>query len=522
MPGYESGRPAASQAASQGGTPATGTSSYGSAASGATGKGPVRGYPPVPGQPPPMYPPGQFAAWNRQPGGPRKPSDPGQQPGRSAAERDLPGPRSDPGYSVLAISDPAADVTSTQTWQAVDDGRSTGTWTIPARPDSPLDSPEIAPGPRGPGRSRNGTSLDGPSYAEEANNWPTADRASATGPMPRRVPTGRERSSGPSPVTGDAFARAEPGAASRPPVTGAAAAAAGTARAGAGAAAAAAGTAPAAADAALRPDTSGPAGTARRAARGHSGAHTSPQTAQRPSRKRPANVKVAVSAALLLVLAAAGALAYVVLHHAAKPTPTTLPPKVLTSTPPPQPSPTLGVYGHIGSRTSDPQPLTIGQLYPASFSVGHSAVIRTVSRQSRHCGSALVGSSIQSAFTSAGCSQVVRATYLGASLKMMGTIGVFNLKTGQAAKKAARSAGAVNFVAQLRSHKGLTSKIGKGTGIEEAAAKGHYLILIWAEFTNLRKPKNAYQREQLVRFITQLRDNTANVSLATRMATGTP
>jgi hypothetical protein len=105
---------------------------------------------------------------------------------------------------------------------------------------------------------------------------------------------------------------------------------------------------------------------------------------------------------------------------------------------------------------------------------------------------------------------------------MMGTIGVFNLKTGQAASKAARSAGAVNFVAQLRSHKGLTSKIGKGTGIEEAAAKGHYLILIWAEFTNLRKPKNAYQREQLVRFMTQLLHNTANVSLATRMATGTP
>src|SRR5215470_13640121 len=38
---------------------------YGSTAGGAVGKGPVRGYPPVPGQTPPMYPPGQFAAWNR-------------------------------------------------------------------------------------------------------------------------------------------------------------------------------------------------------------------------------------------------------------------------------------------------------------------------------------------------------------------------------------------------------------------------------------------------------------------------
>ena len=134
----------------------------------------------------------------------------------------------------------------------------------------------------------------------------------------------------------------------------------------------------------------------------------------------------------------------------------------------------------------------------------------------------MIGSGLQSAISAASCSQVVRATYLGASLKMMGTIGVFNLKTGQAAKKAESSAGAVNFVAQLRAHKGLTSKIGKGTGIEEAAAKGHYLILIWAEFTDLRKPKNTYQRTQLVRFMTQMLDKTANVSLANRMATGTP
>ena len=116
---------------------------------------------------------------------------------------------------------------------------------------------------------------------------------------------------------------------------------------------------------------------------------------------------------------------------------------------------------------------------------------------------------------------MVRATYLGATLKMMGTIGVFNLKTGPAAKKAASSAGAVNFVAQLRAHKGPTSKIGKGTGIEEAAAKGHYLILIWAEFTDLRKPKNNNQRSELVRFMRQMLDKTANVSLANRMATGT-
>ncbi len=242
---------------------------------------------------------------------------------------------------------------------------------------------------------------------------------------------------------------------------------------------------------------------------------------QRARRKRPANVKVAVSAALLLVLAAASALTYVVLHHTAK-SGQAAPPKPAKTTTAPQPSPTLGVFGHIGSRSADPQPLTVTQLFPASFTIGLDAVSRAVSRESSHCSAAIVGSGLQAAISKAGCSQVVRATYLATSLKMMGTIGVFNLKTGPAAKKAASSAGAVNFVSQLRSHKGLASKIGKGTGIEEAAAKGHYLILIWAEFTDLRKPKNTYQRTQLVRFMTQVLDKTANISLANRMATGTP
>ena len=300
----------------------------------------------------------------------------------------------------------------------------------------------------------------------------------------------------------------------------------GTAPAGAGAASAAAVAGGAAAAAGEAATGSGrAAAAARRSGRGP-GAHTGPHTVQR-RRKRPASVKVAFSAALLLVLAAASALTYVVLHHPAKAAQTTVLHKPVTRTAAPQPSPTLGVYGHIGSRGSDPLPVTVAQLYPPSFTIGgnsasRTAVTRTVSRESTHCGAAVVGSGLQSAIKAGGCSQVVRATYLGTSLKMMGTIGVLNLKSGQAAKKAASSAGSVNFIAQLRARKGPTSKIGKGTGIEEAAAKGHYLILIWAEFTDLRKPKNNYQRSELVRFMTQMLDKTANISLAARMATGTP
>ena len=116
-------------------------------------RGPVRGYPPLPGQPPPMYPPGQFAAWNQRAEGqaaspaaadrlagrrrPRPgPADGGRPADSGYYGRDS-GPHTEPGYSVLAVSDPAADVTSTQTWQAVGDGRASGTWAAPARPGGP-------------------------------------------------------------------------------------------------------------------------------------------------------------------------------------------------------------------------------------------------------------------------------------------------------------------------------------------------------------------------------------------------
>jgi hypothetical protein len=48
-------------------------------------RGPVRGYAPAPGQPPPIYPPGQFAAWNRRRDGqPGRAGQPGGQDGQLA------------------------------------------------------------------------------------------------------------------------------------------------------------------------------------------------------------------------------------------------------------------------------------------------------------------------------------------------------------------------------------------------------------------------------------------------------
>jgi hypothetical protein len=583
-PGYDASRPEPTDGAGPGPRMSSpGTAWYGSTAGGAAGKGPVRGYPPVPGQPPPMYPPGQFAAWNRPRAGEDRASETGQAPGLPAhgqaartsgphsrpggpavvrpgmdrpdpgypsspgsadqigqGYRGIPGsgapgagsansqpytqlsrqgaapdnpsgsryyaqePSSgtEPGYPMLAVSDPAADVTSTQTWQAVGDGRATGVWTAPARRDDPVRS-----------ASRAG-----------------AD-ASDTAAIPRR--TAALDSPGSDAAT---FGTAALGAA-----------ALGTA----GVATAGRDSGSHLRDPATRPGDANGDGPGRateldrRGARGHSGAHTSPHQVPRsqrragrsarpdastrpagpkPRSKRPASVRLAMATAVVLVIGAGAALSYAVLHKSNSPkVPDRAANKPAASTSvSPSPSPSLGPYGHIASRKADPAPLTMSELYPATFTAAGTSVVRTADSKGTNCDAELVGSRIQSAIGSAGCDQVVRATYLASAQGVMGTIGVLNLSTAKAATTVARAADASDFISQLAGKHGATTKIGQGTGIEEAAAKGHYLILIWAEFTNLRKPRTTQQLNAVEQFMTELLKNTANVSLTNRMLTGTP
>ena len=47
--------------------------------------------------------------------------------------------------------------------------------------------------------------------------------------------------------------------------------------------------------------------------------------------------------------------------------------------------PEPGPYGHIGTRKADPQPLTVAELYPATFAAGGTTVVRTASERSGDC-----------------------------------------------------------------------------------------------------------------------------------------
>jgi hypothetical protein len=191
-------------------------------------------------------------------------------------------------------------------------------------------------------------------------------------------------------------------------------------------------------------------------------------------------------------------------------------------TPTPSPSPTLGRWKHIENRSQDPVPLTVGQLFPAKFTNGDTSGRLTVSKSGTRCSHEVFGSKLATAIGKAKCTQVLRASYLSTDRKIMATVGVLNLVNVTAAEKAGKAAGATEFIKQLPSRHGPTRNLAKGTGIEVAEVKGHYLILIWTEFANLHSPKTKSQRTELESFSTGLVAGTANVSLSNRMVTAHP
>jgi hypothetical protein len=182
--------------------------------------------------------------------------------------------------------------------------------------------------------------------------------------------------------------------------------------------------------------------------------------------------------------------------------------------------PALGKWQHIGNRTQDPEPLTLQQLFPPQFELNGSAYVRTAAAVTKNCSLAVFGSDLEAALQAGHCTQILRASYISGNGTMMGTVGVANLASSSAAQKAGQVTGPDEIIAPLAAQKGPTSKLGNGTGVVQAEIKGHYLILMWAEFTSLKPPSTSAQRQQLEQFATNLVTGSANINLSTRMLGG--
>ena len=240
--------------------------------------------------------------------------------------------------------------------------------------------------------------------------------------------------------------------------------------------------------------------------------------------KRRSRARTALIAAAAVVVAAAGVFAgYKFLYEPRvnAPVPATL--RLPTNAPgSPGFDKTLGKWQHIGTRAEDPDPLTIAGLYPPQFVLNGTSYVRTAASVTKKCSLAVYGADLQAALQSGHCTQVLRASYISGDGKMMGTVGVVNLITSSAAQKAGQVTGPQEIIAPLTGKKGATSKLGSGTGVVQAEIKGHYLILMWAEFTNLKSPSGSAQRQVLEQFAANLVTGSANINLSTRMLTGKP
>jgi hypothetical protein len=239
-------------------------------------------------------------------------------------------------------------------------------------------------------------------------------------------------------------------------------------------------------------------------------------------RRRPSRLMWLAMAAVVIV-AGAGYAGYKYLYEPRvnAPVPSTL--RLPTNAPgSPGFDPALGKWQHIGTRSQDPEPLTLNELFPPQFELNGSSYLRTAAAVSKDCSQAVFGADLQAALQAGHCTQVLRASYISGNGTMMGTIGVANLSSSSAAQKAGQTTGPKEIIAPLAAQKGPTSKLGNGTGVVQAEIKGHYLILMWAEFTNLKSPATAAQRQQLEQFATDLVTGSANINLSTRMLTGKP
>jgi len=241
------------------------------------------------------------------------------------------------------------------------------------------------------------------------------------------------------------------------------------------------------------------------------------------ARKSGGKLRMLVAVGVVLVIAAAAVTYVLKFRHHGTPTagssPSPGPSAPTTASPSPSPSPS-GRWGHIQTRKVDPVPLTLGEVFPARFTASGQTYTLTAAKRGKHCEPAVIGAKLQAAVQAAACTQVLRGSYLSGDKKIMGTIGVLNLQSARLAQHTGLTTGPHEFILQLRGTKGPTRNLGKGTGIEVADVKGHYLILIWAELASQHKPKNAAQRADLIEFCNRVLNGSANVGLSSRLVNG--
>lgn len=162
------------------------------------------------------------------------------------------------------------------------------------------------------------------------------------------------------------------------------------------------------------------------------------------------------------------------------------PAKVESQAPAAQPTKPAAAGGFYTKRTTDPKPLTLDEVFKKAKFTDKGVTYLMTTRKVTTCAPAVKGAKLLAALKQGGCTQFLRATFTTSGGKLIGTIGVANLKSASAAKAAAKVGNAEEsaYLVALPK-KGITAKIGPGAkALGNAEARGHYLIMSWVQLPN--------------------------------------
>lgn len=189
----------------------------------------------------------------------------------------------------------------------------------------------------------------------------------------------------------------------------------------------------------------------------------------------------------------------------------------------PLPSPPSGKYGFAADRSTDPEPITVKEIFGSKkkFTFSGRGYEMTITSKDKKCTDGALGDKLQKALKAGKCNQFVRASFRDKAGKVIGTVGVANLTTSKTAGAVAKSGDQKNYVKPLKGKDSVTKFLGAGAGGAKMWTHGHYAIMVWFQNKDGTKPdKNGTKRvSQAIDDITKA---TVFKALDNRTLTGSP
>ncbi|MEU4227319.1 hypothetical protein AB0F17_23745 [Nonomuraea sp. NPDC026600] len=186
----------------------------------------------------------------------------------------------------------------------------------------------------------------------------------------------------------------------------------------------------------------------------------------------------------------------------------------------PLPSAPPGKYSYAEARKTDPDPLTVKELFPAKkVTVAGRSYTMTTTSKIKKCADGATGGKIQKALKSGKCTQIIRATFRDKAGKVMGTVGVANLTSTKAATKVRSVGSKTDYVKPLTGKDSLTKSLGTGSGGTQIWMYGHYAVMIWFQNKDGSKPDKKGQKK-LFQAVDDITKATVFKALDARTLTG--